>query len=333
MEPATPTRGLTLINIPPKITRAWQVLTCAVDNWVSDQASTIGAALAFYCAFSLAPLLIILVAIAGWIVGAELAHSYISEQLTALFGAGSAKVLLDAMKSSQTGQGMLATALSVVTLVIGASTVFSALQNALEQIWGIKASVPGGWRGFVRTRLLSFGVILALGFVLLVSLSITTILAALRGYVAHRFVSWVVVTAAADLLLSIGLTTTVIAMIYRYLPAKRMPWSPVLRGAVITALLFDLGRWAVALYLGRSTQPSAFGAAASFAALLLWLYYTAQIFLFGAELTACLGGTFRAPANSSEGSSPSPSAERHGKDIAHGTVRKKSIQQSETRDA
>lgn len=284
--------------------RAWKLLTCAVDNWIADGASTIGAALAFYCAFSLAPLLIIMVAIAGWIVGASLAQSYLTQQLTALFGAVSARVLLDAMKSSQNGQGMFATILSFVTLIVGATSVFSALENALEQVWGVKATVSRGWRGFVRTRLLSFGVVLALGFVLLVSLSITTVLAALRGYVAQRFASWVALTAVADFLLSIVMTTGVIAMIYRYLPTKRMPWSPVIRGALITALLFDLGRWAIALYLGRSTQPSAFGAAASFAALLLWLYYTAQIFLFGAELTACLGGTIRASSPAKEHSTP-----------------------------
>jgi membrane protein len=269
--------------------RAWQLLECAVGHWLEDQASTIGAALAFYCAFSLAPLLIILVAMAGWIVGTDVAQSYLSQQIAALFGRASAKVLLDAMKSAQTDQGALATVISGMTLLVGATTVFSALESALEQIWGVKASVPGGWRGFVRTRLLSFGVILALGFLLLVSLSITTALAALRDYLAKRFASWVALMTIADLLLSIVLTTSLIALIYRYLPARRMPWRPVLQGALMTALLFHLGRWAIALYLGRSTQPSAFGAAASFVALLLWLYYTAQIFLFGAELTACLG--------------------------------------------
>jgi membrane protein len=269
--------------------RAWQLLECAVGHWLEDQASTIGAALAFYCAFSLAPLLIILVAMAGWIVGTDVAQSYLSQQIAALFGRASAKVLLDAMKSAQTDQGAFATVISGITLLVGATTVFSALESALEQIWGVKASVPGGWRGFVRTRLLSFGVILALGFLLLVSLSITTALAALRDYLAKRFASWVALMTIADLLLSIVLTTSLIALIYRYLPARRMPWRPVLQGALMTALLFHLGRWAIALYLGRSTQPSAFGAAASFVALLLWLYYTAQIFLFGAELTACLG--------------------------------------------
>jgi membrane protein len=263
----------------------------AAWKWVEDQASSIGAALAFYCAFSLAPLLIIIVAIAGWIVGSEVAHGYLGTQLTALFGKGSSDMLLQAMRSAQTAGGIGATILSIVTLVIGATTVLAALEAALEQIWGAKGVGPSGWRGFVRARLLSFGIILAIGFLLLVSLTITTGLAALRGWVAARFTGFVVLIGALDFVISISLATGLVALIYRYLPPKRLPWRQVLLGAFVTALLFFFGRWAIGLYLGKSTQPTAFGAAASFAALLLWLYYSAQIFLFGAEITAVLGGT------------------------------------------
>jgi membrane protein len=250
-----------------------------------------GAALAFYCAFSLAPLLIILVTVTGWIVGEELAYGQLSAQLTALFGSATASVLLNAMQSSQTADGLLATALSVVTLVIGATTVFAALEAALQQIWGARALAPTGLKGWVRARLLSFGLILAVGFLLLVSLSLSTALAALRKAVAERFTEFVVLAGLLDFVISIALITGLIAIIYRYLPARRLAWRPILWGALVTALLFHLGRWAISVYLGHSTQPSAFGAAASFAALLLWLYYSAQIFLLGAEFTACLGGT------------------------------------------
>jgi membrane protein len=259
-------------------------------HWVEDNSSTIGAALAFYCAFSLAPLLIILVTIAGWVVGEQVAYGQLSSQLTALFGGATAKVLLHAMQSSQTTQGAVATVVSVVSLLAGATTVFAALESALEQIWGAKAFVPPGWRGWIRTRLLSFGVILAVGFLLLVSLTISTALTALKGALAHRFEEWVVLAGVIDFVISIGLVAGLIALIYRYMPARRLDWKPVMMGALVTALLFHLGRWLIALYLGRSTQPSAFGAAASFAALLLWLYYSAQIFLLGAEFTACIGG-------------------------------------------
>jgi membrane protein len=274
----------------PPLNRAWSLTKCSVMHWSADNSATTGAALAFYCAFSLAPLLIILVTIAGWIIDAQLAQGYLSDQLTALFGSATAEILLEAMESSQSPDGMVATMVSVGSLVIGATTVFAALEAALEHIWGAGETAPAGVKGWIRTRLLSFGVILAVGFLLLVSLSISTALTSLQGMIARRFTEFVVLTAVLDFLISIGLITGLIALIYRYLPARRLPWRPILLGALATALLFHLGRYVVGLYLSRSTQPSAFGAAAAFAAMLLWLYYTAQIFLLGAEFTACLGG-------------------------------------------
>jgi membrane protein len=274
----------------------WSILKGTGNNWLDDQASSISAALAFYCAFSLAPLLIIIVTIAGWIVGPDLAYSYLGTQVTLLFGRESASLILSAMESAQSEEGVWATVVSIVMLLVGASTVFAALESALQQIWGGRDALPSGWRAFVRGRLISFGFILAIGFLLLVSLTLTTALAALRGYALRHFEGMVSLFASVDFLLSIALGTGLVAMMYRYLPAKRLPWRQVLTGALVTALLFHLGRWAIGLYLGRATQPTAYGAAASFAALLLWLYYSAQIFLFGAEFTACLGQSRKLPA-------------------------------------
>jgi membrane protein len=276
---------------PRSVARApWPLIKCAFSHWSSDQAATIGAALAFYCAFSIAPLLVILLTTAGWVVGAEAAYGHLSTQLTALFGGPTATILLDAMRSSQTADGTIATIVSIGTLLLGATTVFAALEAALEQIWGARGLVPSGLRGWIRARILSFGLILAVGFLLLVSLSLTTALAALREAIGRRFTEFVVLAGVLDFVISVGLVTGLIALIYRYMPARRLEWRPILWGALVTALLFHLGRWGIAWYLGRSTQPSAFGAAASFAALLLWLYYSAQIFLLGAEFTACFGG-------------------------------------------
>jgi membrane protein len=269
---------------------ALSTIKCAVSHWSADQAATIGAALAFYCAFSIAPLLVILLTIAGWIVGAEAAYGHITVQLTALFGKSTAEILLQAVRSSQTADGTIATIVSAVTLLLGATTVFNALEAALEQIWGARELVPQGVRGWIRTRVLSFGLILAVGFLLLVSLVLSTALSAVRTAIARRFTEFVVLAGVLDFVISVGLVTGLIALIYRYMPARRMAWRPILWGALVTAVLFHLGRWGIAWYLGRSTQPSAFGAAASFAAMLLWLYYSAQIFLLGAEFTACFGG-------------------------------------------
>jgi membrane protein len=273
----------------------WSILKGTSENWLDDQASSISAALAFYCAFSLAPLLIIIVTIAGWVVGDELAYSYLGSQVTLLFGRQSAGLILQAMQSSQSEEGTWATLVSVLMLLIGASTVFAALESALQQVWGGRVATPRSWRSFVRARLMSIGFILAIGFLLLVSLTLTTALAALRGYVLRHFEGLVGLLATLDFVLSIALGTGLVALIYRYLPAKRLPWRHVLTGALVTAVLFYLGRWAIGLYLGRATQPTAYGAAASFAALLLWLYYSAQIFLFGAEFTACLGQSRKPP--------------------------------------
>jgi membrane protein len=273
----------------------WQLLKGAAENWLDDQASSVSAALAFYCAFSLAPLLIIIVSIASWIVGAELANSYLESQVTLLFGPQSAQVILAAMDSANSEEGVWATTLSAIMLLVGATTVFAALQQVLQQIWGGHESLPRGWRAFLRARLLSFGFILAIGFLLLVSLTLTTALAALRGYATRHFEGLITLFAGMDFLLSIALGTGLVSLMYRYLPARRLAWRHVLTGALVTALLFHLGRWAIGLYLGRATQPTAYGAAASFAALLLWLYYSAQIFLFGAEFTACLGRSRKPP--------------------------------------
>jgi len=278
-----------------RLTAPWPMLKRTVANWLSDQASSISAALAFYSAFSIAPLLVIAVAVIGWIVGAQAADTYIAGQLRLLFGESTAKLVVEAMHSAQKTQGIWATIVSVVTLIVGATTVFGALESALRQVWGAGLQQSGGWRGFVRSRIVSFGFILAVGFLLLVSLTMTTALSGLRGWVGHRYEGLVAMLGVLEFVVSTALGTGLIALMYRYLPAVRLPWRHVLIGALITTLLFQVGRWGIGLYLGRATQPSTFGAAASFAALLLWLYYSAQIFVFGAEFTACLGQTRKPP--------------------------------------
>lgn len=267
----------------------WGHTKCAAQYWNSDNASNIAATLAFYCAFSLAPLLIIILTTTGWIVGSDAAYRQIGSQLDALFGSAAAKILLQAAKSSQQATGFVATLVSIASLLIGATTVLAALQQALDQIWQSTRLARTGVIGWVRTRFLSLGFILALGFILLVSLTISTALSGLRAEVAHSFPAILAVLASLDFAVSLVCIAVLFAIVYRYMPAKQLPWRVVLLGGSLTAVLFSIGRWTVSLYLAHSTQPSAFGAASSFAALLLWLYYSALIFLFGAEFTACLG--------------------------------------------
>lgn len=266
------------------------LVTCTVQGWLTDNASATGAALAFYCAFSLAPLLIIVLAMAGWIVGETAALDFLSSQLRLLFGAAMAGVVVDAVQNSPRSESVAAAILSVGTLLVAATTVFAALEKALGRIFGGHAQALYGLQGWVRRRVLSLGFILALGFLLLVSLTVSTVISGLRSWVADRHSPLLVSIGVLDLLVSMALMTALFALIYRYLPRRRLPWTPVIIGGLFTALLFSIGKWGIGLYLARSTVPTAFGAAASFAALLLWFYYTAQIFLLGAEFTACLGG-------------------------------------------
>lgn len=271
-----------------RIRRVLSLLKCAARFWSSDNASNTGAALAFYCAFSIAPLLVILLTLAGLFLNEKTANAQVSAQLSALFGSATAKILLGAVRSAQRTQGLFATALSVVTLVVGATTVLAALESALQIIWNSERLAIAGVRGWVRTRLLSLGFILTLGFLLVISLTVSAALSNLRARFAEAFPALVTIVALADSALSLLLIAGLFTLIYRYMPSRRLPWKIVIAGAVLTAGLFDAGRWLIGLYLAHSTQPSAYGAASSFAALLLWLYYTAQIFMFGAEFTSCL---------------------------------------------
>jgi membrane protein len=267
-----------------------EVLRCTLRNWYADNPANTGAALAFYCAFSLAPLLVILLSLAAQILGASHAYAHIGALFTALFGPATARVLLDAVTSARHAQGLPATIISALTLFIGSTTVLAALEAALELIWQGVVPKRVGYRSWLKTRVLSLAFILALGFLLLVSLTVSTALAGLREHLTHRYAAWAGALGLVDLVVSLLTVAAVFALIYRYVPALRLRWRTVLSGGILTALLFDAGRWVIALYLAHATVPSAFGAAASFAALLLWLYYSAQIFLFGAEFTACLGG-------------------------------------------
>jgi membrane protein len=189
-------------------------------------------------------------------------------------------------------------------LLIGSTTVLSALEESLDKIWSSESLARTGWLGWLQTRFLSLGFILALGFLLLVSLTIASGLSALRSHIAADNAPLIGALATLDFAISLVLVTSLFALIYRYMPARRLPWKTVAVGGIVTALLFDAGRWALGVYLAKSTQPSAFGATSSFAALLLWLYYTAQIFLFGAEFTACLGGL----RNPGDPAAPNPNA-------------------------
>lgn len=255
--------------------------------WVEHNASSLGAALAYYTLFSVAPILVIAVAVAGYVFGAQNAETHLLAQMQGLLGATGATavktLLLNAQQSSARG---LAAAVSVVTLLIGATSVFGELQNTLDLIWRSPKRDPAvAWWRLVKSRLLSFGLILGVGFLLMVSLIASAALAALGDWLGAFITEWSLVLPVLDILLSLGMTTLLFALIYKFVPRERIAWGDVWIGGFVTAALFTVGKFLIGLYLGRSSLSSAYGAAGSVMVLLLWIYYSAQIFLLGAEFT------------------------------------------------
>ena len=259
----------------------------AVSAWSDDYAPSMGAALAYYTLFSIAPLLLIAISIAGLVFGEDAARGQVYGELRDLMGEQGAAAVEALLKNvNQPAQGILATLIGVVTLLIGAMTVFGELQNALDRIW--RAPAPPGGSGLLqllRGRLLSFAMVLGIGFLVLVSLLASAAVAALGKWWTPMFGGWSVLANAVDLVLGFAVVTAGFALIYKVVPRVRIEWRDVWVGAAVTALLFTLGRFAIGFYLGRATFASGFGAAASLVVLLVWMYYSAQIFLLGAEFT------------------------------------------------
>jgi membrane protein len=265
----------------------WRLTKQALNAWVEDYASSMGAALSYYTLFSITPLLVIVISVAGLFFGAEAVRGEVFSQLASLVGDQGARAIEQTLQSAGTKQqGAVAAAISFLILVIGATTVLGELQNALDRIWRApETSKPGGFRAFVRSRLLSVMLILGIAFVLMVSLVASAILSALGKWWGSWFGGWEVLAHVLDLLLSFGLMTVLFAMIYKIVPRVRIRWHDVWVGAAVTALLFATGKVLIGFYLGRTAVASVFGAAGSLVLFMVWVYYSAQIFLIGAEFT------------------------------------------------
>ena len=259
----------------------------SVKAWLDDYAPSMGAALSYYTVFSLAPLLLIVIAVAGMIFGAEAARGELIGQLRGLIGDAGAKGVQDILAAASTpSRSIIASIVGIVTLIAGATSVFGELQSDLDRIWEVPdQKKPSGIVALVRSRLLSFGLVLALGFLLLVSLVISAGLAAVGRWWGPMFGHWTTVLAIVNFVISFGIVTTLFAFIYKILPRAHVGWQDVWIGAAVTALLFTIGKVLIGLYIGKTAVASGFGAAGSFVVLLIWVYYSAQIFLLGAEFT------------------------------------------------
>ena len=267
--------------------QSWDLIRKSGGAWLDDYAPSMGAALAYYTLFSLAPPLIIAIAVAGLVFGQEASRGEIVVPIQGLIGREGAIAVQGLLKSaSAPAQDLVATVVSIITLVFGATTVFAELQSDLDRIWRVAAlAKENGIWALLRTRLLSFGAVLGLGFLLLVSLVVSAAIAAFGKWSKGFISGWEAFLNALNLSVSFAVTAVLLAMIYKLMPRARIAWRDVWFSATVTALMFEVGKFLIGLYLGKTSVASGFGAAGSLVVLLVWVYFSAQIFLFGAELS------------------------------------------------
>jgi membrane protein len=254
--------------------------------WIDHRAASKGAALAFYTLFSMTPILMLAIAVAGYFFGEQAAQGEIIGQIQGLVGPNGAQAIQALLAAARNPvSGLMATISAVVLLVVGASSVFAELKSSLDEIWGIVRPGHSAFFTLLRARFLSFSLVLVLAFLLLISLVFSAAIAMLERYVGNMWSGSLLILSAVSMIFSFGIIAILFAVIYKMLPDAPLSWRDVWIGAVFTALLFSLGKYGIGLYLGNSGVASSFGAAGAMIALLLWVYYSAQIFFLGAEFT------------------------------------------------
>ena len=265
----------------------WTVLKKAGSGFVEDNVMKLSASLAYYTVFSMGPLLIVIIYLCSLFFGREAIEGTIYGQISSFVGSDTAKQLQDIIKNASIGdKGNVAAIIGIITLLIGATTVFAEIQDSINSIWGIKPKPKRGWLKLLVNRLLSFSIIITLGFLLLVSLGISYIVEALSDRLARAFPDvTVVLFYIFNLLLSLVVISTLFAVIFKVLPDAKIKWRDVIAGAIATALLFMLGKFGISFYIGQSDVGSTYGAAGSLVVLLVWVYYSSIILYFGAEFT------------------------------------------------
>jgi membrane protein len=265
--------------------QVWILLRDTFAEWSNDRASHLGAALAFYTIFSLAPILIIIVAIVGFILGKQSVNTYLLGELAKFVGQNNAEYVMSTIQSSyQAGSGLRATIIAISLILVGATTVCVTLKDALNTMWGAKDSQAGFWQ-MIKNRIMALIIILMAGAFLFLSMLVSSFLSTMSVYLSNyvdipfNLIGWV------NSIISIVLLSLLFALLYKVLPDVDISWGDVWIGGAITAILFTLGRFLLGLYLERSTISSAYGAAGSLVVMLLWVYYSALIIFFGAEFT------------------------------------------------
>ncbi len=277
---------------------ALKLLKRTAEEWLDDKAPQLGAALAYYTVLSLAPLVLILLAIIGVIFRHDPAGAWtkFTEQMSYFLDKSAIQVVQDIARTASTpGKSTLATIIGIALALFGASGVFGQLQDALNTIWGVKPKPGIGIWGFLRARFLSFAMVAGVCFLLLVSLVIEALLKAFSRYIQVAMPGGLTIAVSVYLIFDFAVITTLFAMIFKILPDVKTRWKDMWIGAIMTAVFFVIGKWGLGLYLGSGTAASAYGAASSLVTLLLWAYYSSQILLFGAEFTQVYANEFGAP--------------------------------------
>ncbi|RYZ29976.1 MAG: YihY/virulence factor BrkB family protein [Chitinophagaceae bacterium] len=265
----------------------WKSLKDAFTGFGDDKVTKLSASLAYYTGFSLAPLLVVIIAICGFFFGQDAVQGTIDNQIQSFIGADAAKQIQEMIKNAAvSGKGTMATIIGVVTLLIGATTIFGEVQDSINSIWGLKPKPKVGIMKTIQTRLLSFGLIASLGFLLLVSLAATAVVEGLGSRLKAMLPDLtVVVFYIINLILTLGVVTALFAVIFKVLPDAKIKWKDIWPGAIATSLLFLVGKFAISLYISKSDIGSTYGAAGSLAVIFVWIYYSAIILYFGAEFT------------------------------------------------
>jgi membrane protein len=256
------------------------------NEWQQDKVPILAAALSYYMIFSIAPLLILVIAVLGFIVGEQIAQEEVFTKLESVVGAENAVSIQTVLKNQfSPSSNIRATLVAIATILFGATTVFAQLKQALNMIWGVQPKPGRGLKDFIKTRILSIFMVLGIGLILLLSLIISSVLSGTSEILEKYLFIPSFIWSLVDLAISFGLITLLFAQIYRVLPDVKIAWKDVGVGAAMTAVLFIIGKSVISLYLGQSSIASAYGAAGSFVVLLMWIFYSTQIFLFGAEFT------------------------------------------------
>lgn len=301
-----------------KLKDLWSLLKDTAKEWSEDKAPRLAAALSYYTIFSLAPLLVIVIAIAGLAFGQAAAQNRINAQIEGLIGQPGASAIQAMIASASNPRaGIIATVIGVVTLLLGAAGLFGQLQDSLNTIWEIQPKPEKGLGGLIKKRFLSFTMVLGIGFLLLVSLVITAALSALDNFTTNLFPGFELVFQIVNFLISFAVITLLFAMIYKILPDAKLGWRDVWLGAAVTALLFSAGKLLIGLYMGHASVTSSFGAAGSLVVVLLWIYYSAQILFFGAEFTQVYANRYGAHVLPEEGAIPLTEEARARQGIPH----------------